>query len=80
MSTQWGFFRHFSLLVPARATRGREKTYYSDHFEVSFLRVQYAGPRLLLCAVSWSLVVQCLLTHVKVKCRNETGLGNLKSS
>ena len=24
VSTQWGFFRHFSLLVPARATRGRE--------------------------------------------------------
>ena len=24
MSTLWGFFRHFSLLVPARATRGRE--------------------------------------------------------
>ena len=27
-----------------------------------------------------ALVVQCLLTHVKVKCRNETRLGNLKSS
>ena len=26
VSTQWGFFLHLSLLVPARATRGREIT------------------------------------------------------
>ena len=31
VSTLWGFFRHFSLLVPARATRGRETRNYGKY-------------------------------------------------